>query len=127
MASQSAAVISPRRQRRRCATSGWHWLLAGASYAYIVKITTYVVNYTPEQRTVIGKARAPCFAGREPPASNRVGVAALAPPDWLVEIVDVGSMKWGWLIDGDQGKADQRIDNVWLRLERSNPWNVEDC
>ena len=22
---------------------------------------------------------------------------------------------------GDQGKADQRIDNVWLRLERSNP------
>ena len=28
---------------------------AGASYADIVKITTYVVNYKPEHRAVIGK------------------------------------------------------------------------
>jgi enamine deaminase RidA (YjgF/YER057c/UK114 family) len=59
---------------------------AGAGYADIVKITTYVVNYRPEQRTVIGKARAPFFAAGEPPASTLVGVAALALPDWLVEI-----------------------------------------
>jgi len=58
----------------------------GASYADIVKITTYVVNYTPEQRTVIGKARAPFFEHRTPPASTLVGVAALALPEWLVEI-----------------------------------------
>ena len=32
---------------------------AGASYADIVKITTYVVNYKPEYRAIIGKARAP--------------------------------------------------------------------
>lgn len=59
---------------------------AGATYTDIVKITTYVVNYRPEQRTVIGKARAPFFAGRTPPASTLVGVAALALPAWLVEI-----------------------------------------
>ena len=59
---------------------------AGAGYADIVKITTYVVNYRPEQRAVIGKARAPFFAGGERPASTLVGVAALALPDWLVEI-----------------------------------------
>ena len=59
---------------------------AGASYADIVKITTYVVNYQPEQRAVIGKARAPFFAAGEPPASTLVGVAALAMPDWLIEI-----------------------------------------
>ena len=59
---------------------------AGAGYADIVKITTYVVNYRPEQRAVIGKARAPFFAAREAPASTLVGVAALALPDWLVEI-----------------------------------------
>jgi enamine deaminase RidA (YjgF/YER057c/UK114 family) len=59
---------------------------AGAGYADIVKITTYVVNYRPEQRTIIGKARAPFFAGREPPASTLVGVMALAVPEWLVEI-----------------------------------------
>ena len=59
---------------------------AGASYADIVKITTYVVNYRPEHRAVIGKARAPFFANRTPPASTLVGVSALALPEWLVEI-----------------------------------------
>jgi enamine deaminase RidA (YjgF/YER057c/UK114 family) len=59
---------------------------AGAGYADIVKITTFVVNYKPEDRAVIGKARAAFFAGRTPPASTLVGVAALAVPEWLVEI-----------------------------------------
>ena len=59
---------------------------AGASYADIVKITTYVVNYTPDCRVVISKARAPFFADGTPPASTLVGVAALALPEWLVEI-----------------------------------------
>ena len=59
---------------------------AGAGYADVVKITTYVVNYKAEQRTVIGRARAPFFAGRKPPASTLLGVTALALPEWLVEI-----------------------------------------
>jgi enamine deaminase RidA (YjgF/YER057c/UK114 family) len=59
---------------------------AGASYADVVKITTYVVNYKPEHRAIIGKARAPFFANGTPPASTLVGVAALALPEWLVEI-----------------------------------------
>lgn len=58
----------------------------GATYADIVKITTYVVNYKLEQRAIIGQARAPFFAGMTPPASTLVGVAALALPGWLVEI-----------------------------------------
>jgi enamine deaminase RidA (YjgF/YER057c/UK114 family) len=59
---------------------------AGASYSDIVKITTYVVNYKPEHRAIIGKARAPFFASGTPPASTLVGVAALALSEWLVEI-----------------------------------------
>lgn len=59
---------------------------AGASFADVVKITTYVVDYEPEMRAVIGKARSPFFAGREPPASTLVGVSALALPGWLIEI-----------------------------------------
>ena len=59
---------------------------AGASYADIAKITTYVVNYKPECRAVIAKARSPFFANRMPPASTLVGVTALALPEWLVEI-----------------------------------------
>ena len=59
---------------------------AGASFADVVKITTYVVNYKPEQRAVIGQSRSPFFAGRTPPASTLVGVSALAAPEWLIEI-----------------------------------------
>jgi enamine deaminase RidA (YjgF/YER057c/UK114 family) len=59
---------------------------AGATFADVVKITTYVVNYAPEQRDVIGKARASFFPSGKPPASTLVGVTALALPDWLVEI-----------------------------------------
>jgi enamine deaminase RidA (YjgF/YER057c/UK114 family) len=59
---------------------------AGATYADIVKITTYVVDYKPEHRTVIGQARAPFFANGTPPASTLVGVTALALPEWLIEI-----------------------------------------
>ena len=59
---------------------------AGATYADIVKITTYVVDYKPEHRSVIGQARGPFFSGMAPPASTLIGVAALALPGWLVEI-----------------------------------------
>jgi enamine deaminase RidA (YjgF/YER057c/UK114 family) len=59
---------------------------AGASYEDVVKITTYVVNYRPEHRPIIGQVRAPFFAKGTPPASTLIGVAALAAPEWLIEI-----------------------------------------
>ena len=57
---------------------------AGATYADIVKITTFVVGYKPELRPIIGKARSAFFEGIEPPASTLVGVSALAAPEWLI-------------------------------------------
>jgi enamine deaminase RidA (YjgF/YER057c/UK114 family) len=65
---------------------GFALAAAGAGFGDIVKLTTYVVNYQPEQRVVIGRARSPFFDGRTPPASTLIGVAALALPEWLVEI-----------------------------------------
>ena len=59
---------------------------AGASYADVVKITTYVVNYKPAHRAIVGQALAAFFANGALPASTLVGVAALAMPEWLVEI-----------------------------------------
>jgi enamine deaminase RidA (YjgF/YER057c/UK114 family) len=56
----------------------------------VVKITTYVVNYNPGHRAIIGKARAAFFPSEKPPASTLVGIAALAMPEWLVEIKAVG-------------------------------------
>ena len=59
---------------------------AGATFADVVKITTYVVGYRPEQRAVIGAARTPFFPAGQPPASTLVGVEALAAPGWLIEV-----------------------------------------
>jgi enamine deaminase RidA (YjgF/YER057c/UK114 family) len=59
---------------------------AGASYANIVKIVTFVVGYKPELRPIIGQARSAFFEGMTPPASTLVGVSALAAPEWLIEI-----------------------------------------
>ena len=59
---------------------------AGATFADVVKITTYVVGYTPEMRPVIAAARSPHFPAGKPPASTLVGVQALAAPGWLIEI-----------------------------------------
>jgi enamine deaminase RidA (YjgF/YER057c/UK114 family) len=59
---------------------------AGATFADVVKITTFVVGYRPEHRAVIAAARAPFFEGSPPPASTLLGVEALAAPEWLIEI-----------------------------------------
>ena len=59
---------------------------AGGSLADIVKITTYVVNYQPDDRTVIAEVRNQYFAGTNPPASTLVGVQSLAREVFLIEI-----------------------------------------
>jgi enamine deaminase RidA (YjgF/YER057c/UK114 family) len=59
---------------------------AGATFADVVKITTYVVGYDPHQRAVIAEVRGRYLPADNPPASTLVGVAALAASDWLIEI-----------------------------------------
>ncbi len=58
----------------------------GATFADVVKITTFVVGYRPEHRAVITAARSSFFPAGEPPASTLLGVQALAAPEWLIEI-----------------------------------------
>lgn len=65
---------------------------AGASYENIVKLTTYVVNYRPEHRAIIGKARRAYLTKDPLPASTLLGVSALAMPEWLVEIEAIAVM-----------------------------------
>jgi enamine deaminase RidA (YjgF/YER057c/UK114 family) len=59
---------------------------AGATFDDVVKITTYVVGYTPEQRAIIAEVRGKFLPQDKPPASTLVGVTALAASDWLIEI-----------------------------------------
>ena len=59
---------------------------AGATFDEVVKIVTYVVDYQPEHRAIIGEARSRHLPTGSPPASTLVGVTALAAPEYLVEI-----------------------------------------
>ena len=59
---------------------------AGASPKDVVKMTMFVVNFKTEDIPAIRDIRNAFFAGVEPPASTLVGVAALANPDWMIEI-----------------------------------------
>lgn len=58
---------------------------AGARPADVAKLTTYVVDYRPELRPVIGETRRAMF-GDHRPASTLVGVAALFQPQYLIEV-----------------------------------------
>ena len=59
---------------------------AGASFDDLVKSTTFVVNYLPEHRSIVGEIRGRYLSASNPPASTLVGVTALATPDFMIEI-----------------------------------------
>jgi enamine deaminase RidA (YjgF/YER057c/UK114 family) len=58
---------------------------AGGGFSDVVKMTTFIVNYTPEMRTAYRTVRGE-FITDDLPASTLVGVQALAAPDYLIEI-----------------------------------------
>ena len=57
-----------------------------ASFADVAKLTTYIVNYSPELRPHLQAARAKHLPAENPPASTLVGVQALAVPGYMIEI-----------------------------------------
>ncbi len=59
---------------------------AGATWNDVVKINTYVVNYSPEMLPALREVRSKYITGPNLPASTLVGVQALANPDFLIEI-----------------------------------------
>jgi enamine deaminase RidA (YjgF/YER057c/UK114 family) len=65
---------------------------AGATFADLVKLTTYVVNYKAEDRPTIVAVRQRYLPADEPPASTLVGVQALARPELLIEVEAVAAL-----------------------------------
>ena len=59
---------------------------AGATFHDVVKSNLYVVGFKPEHLPILREVRGQYFVAAQPPASTLVGVAALAGPDWLIEI-----------------------------------------
>lgn len=59
---------------------------AGATLDDVVKLTTYIVNYQPEDRAIVAEIRSQFVSAENPPASTLVGVQALALPGLGIEI-----------------------------------------
>src|SRR5438105_4533677 len=65
---------------------------AGASFADVTKMTTFIVNYKPEDRDVIRAARAAYLPADASPASTLVGVQSLAVADFMIEIEAIAAI-----------------------------------
>jgi enamine deaminase RidA (YjgF/YER057c/UK114 family) len=59
---------------------------AGATFADVVKFTTFVVGYKHEDRAIIAEVRSRYVSAERLPASALVGVQALALPGLLIEV-----------------------------------------
>lgn len=59
---------------------------AGATLADVVKVNIYVVNFKPQDLSVIREIRSQYYAQEHPPASTLIGVQALALEGLLIEI-----------------------------------------
>ena len=65
----------------------------GAKPSDIVKMNTYIVNYTQNDYAAMREARAVLFPSGEPPASTLIGVKALAVEGLLVEIEAIAALR----------------------------------
>lgn len=59
---------------------------AGATFADVIKLNFYILNYQPDDRLVIRDVRDRYVNVEQPPASTLVGVAALAVDGLLLEV-----------------------------------------
>ena len=59
---------------------------ADATFGDVVKMTTFVVDLTPEKAAVVREVRAQFLPENNRPASTMVGVTSLVDPDLLVEV-----------------------------------------
>ncbi len=66
---------------------------AGATFEDVVKYTTFIVNYTPEQRSVLAEVREKYLPARNPPASTLLGVQSLAREGMLIEIEMIAALE----------------------------------
>ena len=58
----------------------------GASPANVVRLRTYIVDYSPDKLEIIGPAIGTFFGDVVPAANTLIGVQSLAMPDFLIEV-----------------------------------------
>jgi enamine deaminase RidA (YjgF/YER057c/UK114 family) len=58
----------------------------GMTPSDVVRLRTYVVDYSPDKLPIIGAAINDFYGGATPAANTLLGVASLAMPDFLIEV-----------------------------------------
>ena len=59
---------------------------AGSTFSDLVKLTMYIVNYKPADRSIIMEVRNQYVSAENPPTSTLLGVQSLALPALLIEM-----------------------------------------
>ena len=77
LAEQSTSVLEAVAQRLEA---------AGATIDDLVKIVTYISDYTPEDRRTFGAARTQAFGSEDLPASTLLGVQSLVTDQYEIEV-----------------------------------------
>jgi len=77
LAEQSTSVLEVVAQRLEA---------AGATIDDLVKIVTYISDYTPEDRRTFGAARTQAFGSEDLPASTLLGVQSLVTDQYEIEV-----------------------------------------
>ena len=92
LAEQSTSVLEAVAQRLEA---------AGATIDDLVKIVTYISDYTPEDRRTFGAARTQAFGSEDLPASTLLGVQSLVTDQYEIEVDAIAIVS-----DGSGGGAD---------------------
>ena len=92
LAEQSTSVLEAVAQRLEA---------AGATIGDLVKIVTYISDYTPEDRRTFGAARTQAFGSEDLPASTLLGVQSLVTDQYEIEVDAIAVVS-----DGAGGGAD---------------------
>lgn len=65
---------------------------AGATFAQVFKVVTYVVDLTPEKAATVRAVRNRYFGDGPYPAATMVGVTSLVDPAFLIEIEVIATL-----------------------------------
>ncbi len=97
LAEQSRSVLAAVARRLEA---------AGATVDDLVKIVTYIADYTPEDRRTFSEARTQALGGEDLPASTLLGVQSLVTDQYEIEIDAVAVVR-----DGGGGEPDTEFIN----------------
>jgi enamine deaminase RidA (YjgF/YER057c/UK114 family) len=93
---KDGAIVGPgdlaAQTRQALANLGAVLAEVGAAPADIVRLRTYVVDHRPEKLGLVLPEITAFYAGAVPAPNTFIGVAALALPDFLIEIEAVAAL-----------------------------------